>query len=373
MKTMEREVVVIGAGPAGLRAAIEARRAGAQVLVIDENSRPGGQLFKQIHKFFGSAQHYAGCRGFDIGRELCRQAQDLGVELMLNSLAYGCFKDGIGMIHDGANYLVQAKRTILASGASEKYTAFPGATLPGVMGAGAAQTMVNLHRVLPGRRIVVLGSGNVGLIVAYQLLQAGAEIQAVVESAGEIGGYAVHAAKLRRAGVPILTRRMVSRALGTEELESVELTALDEAGQPIAGSEEILEADALCLAVGLSPLAELAWQAGVAFDYIPAFGGYVPLHDRRMETTLPGFYVAGDVTGVEEASVAMEEGGLAGVSAAEDLGHLSAKDAEALREEMRRRLHALNSGSLGAARAEAKHSQMAKMRARQEKEGEIHV
>ena len=98
MKTIEREIVVIGAGPAGLCAAIEAARAGAQVMLVDENSRPGGQLFKQIHKFFGSAEHMAGTRGYEIAGSLARQAADAGVEFWPDTVAYGIFKEGVGLV-----------------------------------------------------------------------------------------------------------------------------------------------------------------------------------------------------------------------------------------------------------------------------------
>ena len=322
MKTIEREIVVIGAGPAGLCAAIEAARAGAQVMLVDENSRPGGQLFKQIHKFFGSAEHMAGTRGYEIAGSLARQAADAGVEFWPDTVAYGIFKEGVGLVRGEQGYIVKAGKTIVAAGGSEDPVAFPGSTLPGVMTAGAAQTLVNVHRVLPGRRIVILGSGNVGLILAYQLLQAGADVAAVIERAERIGGYGVHAAKIRRAGVPILTGSTVVAAEGTESLERLHVAAVAADGSVVPGSEQTIEADTLCLAVGMSPLTELLWQAGADFDYIAELGGFVPLHDSRMESTVPGLYVAGDVTGVEEAPIAMEEGRLAGISAAEACGRL---------------------------------------------------
>ena len=354
MKTIEREIVVIGAGPAGLCAAIEAARAGAQVMLVDENSRPGGQLFKQIHKFFGSAEHMAGTRGYEIAGSLARQAADAGVEFWPDTVAYGIFKEGVGLVRGEQGYIVKAGKTIVAAGGSEDPVAFPGSTLPGVMTAGAAQTLVNVHRVLPGRRIVILGSGNVGLILAYQLLQAGA---AVIERAERIGGYGVHAAKIRRAGVPILTGSTVVAAEGTESLERLHVAAVAADGSVVPGSEQTIEADTLCLAVGMSPLTELLWQAGADFDYIAELGGFVPLHDSRMESTVPGLYVAGDVTGVEEAPIAMEEGRLAGISAAEACGRLESAAAENLRAHAIERISQLESGT-GESRKRARHKQL---------------
>lgn len=361
MKIFEKEVVVIGAGPAGLSAAIEAKKAGAQVLVIDENSRPGGQLFKQIHKFFGSADHFAGQRGFEIADTLCKQAKDLGVELWLDTVAYGIFDEGIGIVKDGTNYLVKAQKTVIAAGGTENPIAFPGSTLPGIMTAGAAQTLANVYRTLPGKRVVVLGSGNVGLIVAYQLMQGGAEIAAVVEKAAEIGGYAVHAEKVTRAGVPIYTNTVVKRAEGKDQLESVVLVSVNADGSEIPGTEQTVSADTLCIAVGMSPLTELVWQAGAEFEYIGDLGGFVPLHDACMETTVPGIYVAGDVTGIEEACIAMEEGRLAGISVAEATGHLSADAAQTMRCQTAERIALLESGENGGSRKAARQQKLQDM------------
>ena len=214
MKELEREILIIGAGPAGLSAAIEAAKAGAKVTVADEHDTIGGQLYKQIHKFFGAADNHAGMRGFEIARKLEQEAKELGVEFWLSTVAYGIFKEGVGIVRDGDNFIVKAKKVIVAAGGIENTTAFPGSTLPGVMLAGAAQTMANIHRVLPGKRMVVVGSGNVGLIVAYQMLQAGAEVLAVVERDDHIGGYGVHAERLRTAGVPIFTDTVIKCASG---------------------------------------------------------------------------------------------------------------------------------------------------------------
>ena len=170
----ETELAIVGAGPAGLAAAIEASSTGAKVTLVDENNRPGGQLFKQIHKFFGSREHYAGVRGFEIGSRLLEETKAKGVEVMLDTVAWGIFEGNtLGLVSDGKTIQLKPRKLILATGAMERPIVFPGWTLPGVMGAGAAQTLINLHRVLPGQRVLMVGSGNVGLIVSYQLLQAG--------------------------------------------------------------------------------------------------------------------------------------------------------------------------------------------------------
>ena len=348
------DIVVVGAGPAGLAAAVEAARRGARTLVVDENNKPGGQLFKQIHKFFGSHEHRAGVRGYDIGRQLLEDAQNAGVTVWLEAVVHGLFGSRLAILREGRQVTVEAGRMILATGASENAAAFPGSTLPGVMGAGAIQTMINVHRVLPGKRFVMLGSGNVGLIVAYQLLQAGAEVLAVVEALPSIGGYGVHAAKIRRAGVPILVGTTITRAFGAGMLEGVTLGAIAADGKVVPGSQRTLAADTVGLAVGLTPLAELAWMAGCEFVFSPKLGGHLPLHDEDMLTTCAEIYVAGDITGVEEASTAMEEGRLAGIAAAQSLGLVEDAAATADKEAVRQRIDVLRSGPFGEGRRTAK-------------------
>jgi thioredoxin reductase len=200
----------------------------------------------------------------------------------------------------------------------------------------------------------MVGAGNVGLIVTYQLLQAGAEVIAIIEGLSYIGGYGVHASKVRRAGVPILTSHTILQAEGDEKVKGAVIAQVDEKWEPVTGTQETLDVDTICLAVGLSPLAELAWMAGCQSSYIPSLGGWVPLHDENLETSLPGVYVAGDLAGIEEASTAMEEGRLAGLTAAEALGHLSPKEASAKKSAVRERLAALRIGSFGEGRAIAK-------------------
>ena len=349
------DIAIVGGGPAGMAAAIEAARAGTNVTVIDENARPGGQLFKQIHKFFGSGVHHAGTRGFQIGQDLLREAEEAGVEMRLDTVVYGIFSDRrLGLICGDHTEELVASVIILATGANENALTFPGWTLPGVMGAGATQTLINIHRVIPGQRILMVGAGNVGLIVTYQLLQAGAEVIAIIEGLSYIGGYGVHASKVRRAGVPILTSHTILQAEGDEKVKGAVIAQVDEKWEPVAGTQETLDVDTICLAVGLSPLAELAWMAGCQSRYIPSLGGWVPLHDENLETSLPGVYVAGDLAGIEEASTAMEEGRLAGLTAAEALGHLSHKEASAKKSAVRERLAALRIGSFGEGRAIAK-------------------
>lgn len=349
-------IAVIGAGPSGLSAAIEAALGGAKVLVIDENLKAGGQLFKQIHKFFGSSEHKAGVRGLDIGKKLLHDTKSLGIEVWLDTEVCGIDKNKRLWVvkNKEESQYINAEKIILATGATENAVQFPGWELPGVMGAGAAQTMININRVLPGKRILMLGSGNVGVIVSYQLLQAGAEVVAIVEASSRLGGYGVHTAKVCRAGVPFYTSHTVARAMGTDKVEAAEIIELDSNWKAIKGREKILEVDTICLATGLTPLTELAWIAGCEFSYIPELGGHIPLHNSYMETNVKGIYVAGDITGIEEASTAMEEGRLAGVCAASSLGLFSRREREEKINEIWERLSSLRSGEFGEKRRRSK-------------------
>jgi thioredoxin reductase len=327
---------------------------GATVLVLDENAAPGGQLFKQIHKFFGSKAHYAGVRGLDIGQRMLEEAKSLGVAIWLDAQVWGLFPDNhVAVIRDERSRQVRGEKVILATGAYENALSFPGWTLPGVITAGSLQTMMNIYRVLPARRILMIGAGNIGLIVSYQALQAGADVVAVIEARDRIGGYAVHAAKIRRHGVPILTSHTIREAHGAEEVEAATIVQVDKQFRPVAGTEKRIGAEVICLAVGLTPMAELAWMAGCQFAFVPEAGGHVPIHDENMETTVPGLYVAGDMTGIEEANTAIDEGRLAGVAAAEALGYCSVAEASSRKAIVCGRLDELRLGAINAARRRA--------------------
>lgn len=348
-------MVTIGAGPAGLAGAIEAARNGVEVVAFDENERPGGQLFKQIHKFFGSSVHQAGVRGFNIGSGLLDEAQKLGVEVSLSSVVLGIYENNVMnvMIRDHIEQ-VKAERILVATGASENMIPFPGWTLPGVIGAGAAQTMANLHGIRPGKRLLMVGSGNVGVVVAYQMLQAGCEIAAVIDAAPKIGGYGVHAAKVARYGIPFLMSHTMKEANGKEKVEGAAVIQVDEKWQPIPGTEKSFDVDTICIAVGLNPMNKLVRMSGCKTVYVPALGGLIPAHDLNQRTSIPGIYVAGDVSGIEEASTAIIEGRIAGLAIASSLDYLDEAAFVEQRDRQFQNMKGLRTGSHGEARRKAK-------------------
>lgn len=282
---------------------------------------------------------------------------------MLNTTVWGIFNRNILAFIQGENGgQLKAKRILLATGANENPLPFPGWTLPGVMGAGAVQTLMNIQRVLPGKRALMVGAGNVGLIVAYHIIQAGAEVVKVVEGRPIIGGWGVHASKLTRFGVSVETSMTIKRAEGNERVERAVLIKIDKDWNEIPGTEKSLDVDLICLAVGLGPMYDLAWITGCKFEYIEELGGYIPKHDKFMETSTEGIYTAGDSAGIEEASVAIEEGRLAGVAIAHSLGYIEDKEAFKRKKEILKRLHELRKGPFGEASKIAKERLLLKRR-----------
>lgn len=348
MKTAD--ILVIGGGPAGLCATLNAAEMGAQVLLIERDDALGGQLVKQTHMFFGSEKQYASTRGIDIGKLLIEKIGTFeNVEVMKETTVIGIYEDGVVTLEErhGGYHKVKPESIIVTTGASEKFLGFPNNDLPGVYGAGAVQTLMNVYGVKPGNNVLMVGAGNIGLIVSYQLTQAGVNVVGIVEAAPKIGGYLVHASKVRRMGIPIYTSHTVKEAHGSDTLTGATIIQLDEKWQQVPGTEKAVEVDVLCISVGLSPLSELLHQAGCEIKYLASLSGFVPVRDENMMTTREGIFVAGDVGGIEEASSAMVEGYLAGLSAAEWLGYTS----ETLNErkmDLKEQLTSLRSGPEGA-------------------------
>lgn len=307
---MERyDLLIIGAGPSGLSAAIEAAGKGMRVCIFDENAKPGGQLFKQVHKFFGSREHMAKIRGFRIGTMLLEQAEQLDVKVYLNAAVLGIYENHVISVRIGDDIRTfRGDNIIVATGASERMIPFEGWTLPGVIGAGAAQTMMNLHGVMSGERILMVGSGNVGLVVSYQLIQAGCKVEAIIDASPKIGGYGVHAAKVARLGVPFYMSHTIEKAEGDEKVERVVIGQVDSNWKIIPGTEKAFDVDTVCIAVGLSPMSQLTKMAGC---HMVDMGGLVPECNEYGETSISGIFAAGDVAGIEEASSAMLTGRIA--------------------------------------------------------------
>ncbi|MBA7522276.1 Ferredoxin--NADP reductase [subsurface metagenome] len=314
------DICVVGGGPAGLEAGIVAKKLGANIIIIDDNPVLGGQLIKQTHKFFGSKAHYCGVRGIDIAKILTDMVDELKIDILDNATVIGYYDDDtLGILRKDKLFQMKAKTYIFAAGASENMLAFENSDLPGVYGAGAVQTMMNVYGVVPGKKALVIGSGNIGLIVPYQLLQSGVEVAAIIEILDKVGGYYVHAAKIKRAGVPIYLKHTIIKAKGKDCVEAAVITQVGDKFECLEGTEKTIECDMILIAIGLSPLCELLYQAGCRVDYVPELGGNVPYHNESMMTSKSHIFVCGDLACIEEASTAMLEGKIAGAKAYEAL------------------------------------------------------
>src|SRR5208282_5982905 len=232
-------------------------------------------------------------------------------DLWTDSPVVGVFQDGmVGVLKQGHFTVVRPKSMLVAAGAREKALAFAGADLPGVYGAGAFQTLVNRDLVKPSRRLFIVGGGNVGLIVAYQALQAGIDVVGLAEVLPECGGYKVHRDKILRLGVPVYTSHTVLRAEGSDRVERVTIARVDEKFRPIEGSELSFDVDTVLVAVGLSSVNELYEEA------------------RRLGMTV---YSAGDAQEIAEASAAMFSGKIVARTILREMGFSVEVPAEWLR------------------------------------------
>lgn len=296
------EVLIIGGGPAGMAAAVELGKAGADTLLIDDKSRLGGKLPLQTHKFFGSVEDSrAGTRGMQIAHLMQAELSRFdSVEVWLNATAVGVFSDSVvGVVKGGMYRKVRPQKLLVATGAREKMLSFPGNTLPGVYGAGAFQTLVNRDLVRAAEKLLIVGGGNVGLIAGYHAIQGGMDVAALIEALPQVSGYKVHADKLRRLGVPIFTGHTVVSASGKDRVESVTIGALDRAWKILPDSLKTYRVDTLLIAVGLAEVDEFYHKA----------------KDWGMDV-----YRAGDAREIAEASAAMFAGRIEGLKIAGSLG-----------------------------------------------------
>ena len=344
------DVVVVGAGPAGLMASIVAAEAGAGVTLIDRRGWTGGRLGLQRHPLQGPASIYAGRDGGEFCRRLETEALAAGVRVMPDSTVVDVQGNAP---HFSVDYTttesvvlrLTASAAVLATGSLETWPTFPGSGLRGVMRAGEAQVLVNVHRQLPGRRAIMVGSDDGGLLIAANLVEEGVEVVAVVDESPRVQGRPVNAAPLVDAGVPILTSTRLIEARGKGSVESVSVGC--------AGAERAIEVDTVCLAGPRTPESRLAAGAGCALGREDIFGGVVPAHHRSMATSIAGLYVCGDGAGVENGAVALETGRLAGLFAAKELGYLHPQ-ARLHERTARGRLGYLRRGRRGLLRRQAK-------------------
>ena len=352
------DVLVVGSGPAGMAAAAQAAAAGLSVTLVDERVTLGGQIFKRMGPGFELQDPREIGRDYAAGSRLIAAVASAETEVRLETSVLAI--EGMTAIvceRESATSTIEARRIILAPGAYDRPVAFPGWTLPGVLTAGGAQTLVKTQRVLPGNRVVFAGSGPVALAFPAQLHHYGANIALVCE-AGPAPGLADVAALLKaapgnlsmlrdavgyryellRARIPLRYGRIVVAAEGDGHVESVLHAAVDRDWRVIPGTEERIACDMLCLGYGFLPSVELLRLAGCALEEDEDRGGAVARLDQWMRTSVDGIHAVGDGTGVEGSLVAIDEGRLAGLGVALGLGALKRERAEREARPLRRRL-----------------------------------
>jgi thioredoxin reductase len=334
------DLLVVGAGPAGLSAALDAADSGLRVALVDEQHAPGGQIFRQPPGTFAPPAGGVAV-AYPFGHALLQRARaDQRITWHYGSTAWGLFPatgddgDAVGVrlgISSGATAaMLDGRALLIATGAYDLPVAFPGWTLPGVMSAGGVQTLLKSQYLRPGSRFVLAGSHPLLLLVADLLVKSGATVAEVaiarpLPAPGELlrGWRAVPGhvglmwqmaramVNLKRHRVPLRFGAMIKSASGDDAVQTVTLTDVDRDWQPRPGSERTLDADTLVIGYGLLASTELARQAGCAVDYREAEGGWVVRRDTTMRTSVPGIWVAGEPGGVGGAELAHLEGRVA--------------------------------------------------------------
>jgi thioredoxin reductase/bacterioferritin-associated ferredoxin len=359
MRTVQ--LAVVGGGPAGLSAAVEAARAGVSSVVIDENQSLGGQIFRQMPSDFTSRNEKKLGKYHQKAVSLLKEVAEFAgkIEVYTGCLVWGLFEEKrLALMRNNQLEVLKADQIVLASGAYDRPVPFPGWTLPGVFTAGGVQAMMKGQRVLPGTRFLVAGSGPLQLTLADQLLRNGAKVVAVVEATSItqlwrylpslLNGPALMLEGLRFLTtlklhrVPYLQSHILVRAIGSEEVEGVVVASADKEWRPVPGTEQVFEVDSICLGYGLIPNNDLARLCQCAHHYDSKLGGWVTSCDENMETTIPGIFVVGDGRQIAGFAAAMDQGRLAGIFAAHNLGYLDGETAGNLarpvRNSLKRRL-----------------------------------
>lgn len=319
----QSDVVIIGGGPAGLAAAIAAKQAGAGVLLLEREKRLGGILKQCIHDGFGLIRFGEKLSGPEYAERYMDQFAAAGIEALTETFVTRIEKQDDGgfrltaVNRTGVIY-IEAGALILATGCRERTARqvfIHGSRPAGIFTAGTAQHMINLQGQMPAKRCVILGSGDIGLIMARRLTLEGAQVLGVYEAKDQPSGLTrnIHQC-LHDFDIPLHLSTTVTRVFGEERVEAVEVCQVDQAMNPVAGTESIVECDALILSVGLIPENELAETLGVALD--PRTKG--PVCDETMMTSVDGVFSCGNALHVNDLVDYVSEGGQrAGQAAAE--------------------------------------------------------
>ncbi|NMB01527.1 MAG: FAD-dependent oxidoreductase [Firmicutes bacterium] len=303
MKQVHVDVAVIGGGPAGLAASLAARKEGAErVLIIERNTELGGILQQCIHHGFGLHRFKDELTGPEYAQRFIDFVKETDIEVLLETMVLEVTPERkIYAVNSESGMLeIHAKSIVLAMGCRERTRGalrIPGSRPAGVFSAGTAQRYVNIDGYVPGKKAVILGSGDIGLIMARRFTLEGAKVEAVVEVLPYAAGLTRNVVQcLEDYDIPLHLQSTVIEIHGNKRIEAVTIAKVDEKWNPIPGTEQKIECDTLLLSVGLVPENELSSQAGVAID--PITNG--PIVDDSMMTNLPGIFACGNVLHVHD-------------------------------------------------------------------------
>jgi len=294
---IKRDLVIVGGGPAGMAAAISAHRHGVKdILLIERDQRLGGILNQCIHTGFGLEYFKKILTGPEYADKVIKEIMNIPeIEISLRSFVVKLTKNKIlTILKPGALEQIQAKALIMATGCREKtreMTHIPGARPAGIFSAGLAQKLINIEGLLPGKKVVIVGSGDIGLIMARRFTLEGAEVKAVIEIQKESRGLIRNVVQcLEDFNIPLYFNHKITRIYGKDRVEKVDIVKVDDQFNTIAGSEFTLECDTVLISVGLIPENELIEMAGVPIDKKTN----CPVSDALNTTSVPGLFVCGN-------------------------------------------------------------------------------
>jgi NADPH-dependent 2,4-dienoyl-CoA reductase/sulfur reductase-like enzyme len=345
------EMVIIGAGPAGISAAIEAAKSGMKVTVLDENNKAGGRIFSQLNDGLKIVNGEVQGPDFKKGTNLLTEflANSHHIDYQNNAQVIGIFPNKELAYHrNGRLFRIRYKGLIIATGAYERSVPFPGWTLPGVYTAGGTQSLIKMQGILPGKKFLLAGTGPLQLVLANQIIEAGGEVVAILEAGDTHSWFRTvraiwgnwrllaegigYLTRIKKAKVPILRNHLITECTGQERVETAKIAECDNQWRPIPATARSVEVDTICLGYGFIPSVDLSRLAGCEHRFEARLGGWVPERNTSMQTTIPHVYSVGDGSGVAGNVVAGLEGRIAGIDAAQSFGYLSRKSAELLQK-----------------------------------------
>lgn len=325
---MKTELLVVGGGPAGLIAAIEAAEKNVIVTIIEESHQLGGQLRQQTQYLDSLPEGMPRMRGVQLSEELVQKVtSNENIDVYTNHAVIGLYEDGRVGLNNGKEILsCQADKVIVATGADIQAVFFPGWTLPGVMTIGACQIMVNRERIKPGNSTFIVGSSDFALEVALQLGEVGIEVLGIIEKDTKFKYRNQDLAnQVREKGIPLLNNTMIEQAQGNGQVERV---LLDQSGR-----KEEYEVDFVCVDGGLNPIVELCQLYDCSFRFNEALGGWIPSYQPNFQTSMDDVFVAGNAAGLTCQGAVLITGKLAGLCVAESLGKISPQEADLIRNQ----------------------------------------